>query len=58
MIGISIPKLSLEAAETRLEGKSKDQFLAFMRSMLKWSPSERKTARELLEDPWLNGSQN
>jgi len=58
LIGLSIPKISLEAAETRLEGKSKEQFLAFMRSMLKWTPKERKTARELLEDPWLNNSQN
>ena len=26
-----------------------------MRSMLKWVPEERRTAKELLNDPWVNG---
>jgi serine/threonine protein kinase len=49
-----IPTTSLEEVETRLEGRDKDLFLQFIRSMLKWLPEERKTAKELLEDPWLN----
>ncbi|KAK4237887.1 kinase domain-containing protein [Achaetomium macrosporum] len=29
-------------------------FLNFVRGMLAWRPEDRKTARELLKDPWLN----
>lgn len=47
-------KLSLEAREERLKGEKKEQFLNFIRSMLRWDPNERLTARELLDDPWLN----
>lgn len=36
-----------------MEGESKEEFLAFMRSMLRWLPEERKTAAELLKDPWM-----
>jgi hypothetical protein len=25
-----------------------------MRSMLKWMPEERRTAKQLLNDPWVN----
>jgi serine/threonine-protein kinase SRPK3 len=46
----------LEASEENLEGKNKVLFLQFMRKMLQWAPEERKTAEELLEDPWLTGS--
>nr|KMM69727.1 hypothetical protein CPAG_06041 [Coccidioides posadasii RMSCC 3488] len=49
-----IPHLSLEDLETRLEGTEKTLFLNFIRSMLKWLPEERKTAKGLLDDPWLN----
>ncbi|KAL2006424.1 hypothetical protein VTN00DRAFT_9092 [Thermoascus crustaceus] len=50
-----IPETSLEQAETRLQGRDKELFLQFIRSMLTWIPEERKTARELLDnDPWLN----
>lgn len=45
---------SLELSEEFLEGKNKDMFLVFMRGMLQWRPEDRKTAKELLEDPWLN----
>lgn len=47
-------KLSLDAREERLEGEKKEQFLNFIRSMLRWDPNDRLTARELLDDPWLN----
>ncbi|KAE8321284.1 hypothetical protein RU639_013166 [Aspergillus parasiticus] len=49
-----IPETSLESRETRLEGEDKAQFLDFIRSMLTWMPEQRKTARELLNDSWLN----
>ncbi|KIW13716.1 hypothetical protein PV08_08907 [Exophiala spinifera] len=47
-------KLSLEAREERLEGEKKVLFLNFIRSMLRGDPKDRLTARELLDDPWLN----
>jgi serine/threonine-protein kinase SRPK3 len=46
--------ISLERLEECLEGKNKEMFLVFMRGMLQWRPEDRKTAKELLEDPWLN----
>jgi hypothetical protein len=38
-----------------LEGTNKEKFIAFMRGMLQWRPEDRKTAKDLLQDPWLNG---
>lgn len=52
---VGIPQItSLEQSETFLEGTNKVMFLNFMRGMLQWRPEERKTAKQLLEDPWLN----
>ncbi|CAG8213933.1 unnamed protein product [Penicillium olsonii] len=48
-----VPPISLDSLETRLSGSEKLEFLKFLRSMLKWLPEERRTARQLLEDPWL-----
>ncbi|GKZ23577.1 hypothetical protein AbraIFM66951_009850 [Aspergillus brasiliensis] len=45
----------LESSEEYLEGSNKKTFLSFMRGMLQWRPEDRKTAQELLRDPWLNG---
>ncbi|KAF1948632.1 kinase domain-containing protein [Byssothecium circinans] len=45
---------SLNMAEHFLTGRNKVMFLDFVRGMLAWRPEDRKTARELLEDPWLN----
>ncbi|KAJ5109140.1 protein kinase domain protein [Penicillium angulare] len=45
---------SLELSEEFLNGKNKEMFMAFMRGMFQWRPEDRKTAKELLEDPWLN----
>ncbi|OJJ68258.1 hypothetical protein ASPBRDRAFT_77961 [Aspergillus brasiliensis CBS 101740] len=45
----------LETSEEYLEGSNKKAFLSFMRGMLQWRPEDRKTAQELLRDPWLNG---
>lgn len=47
-----IRNTSLEDLETRLEGEDRVLFLKFIRSMFKWLPEDRKTARELLDDPW------
>ena len=46
--------LHLTDSVTSLQGSEKNLFLAFVRKMLQWLPEDRKTARELLEDPWLN----
>ncbi|OAG33821.1 hypothetical protein AYO21_12081 [Fonsecaea monophora] len=47
-------KHSLDVREQRLDGENKRLFLEFVKSMLRWDPNERLTARELLDDPWLN----
>ncbi|RAQ43436.1 protein kinase domain protein [Aspergillus flavus] len=54
--GVSIPSISMEESEENLSSQDKQQFLHFMRSMLQWVPEERKTAKELLDDPWLNST--
>jgi serine/threonine-protein kinase SRPK3 len=46
--------MSLEKSELRLRGKNKEMFLKLMRGMLQWHPEDRKTAKQLLGDPWLN----
>ncbi|CAG7996098.1 unnamed protein product [Penicillium nalgiovense] len=52
---IEIPTgVSLEQSEEFLEGRNKEMFIAFMRGMLQWRPEDRKTAKDLLQDPWLN----
>ncbi|KFY48719.1 hypothetical protein V496_10237 [Pseudogymnoascus sp. VKM F-4515 (FW-2607)] len=52
-----LPSSSPEAAEENLNGKDKELFLNFIKSMLQWEPEKRMTARELLNDPWLTRSQ-
>ncbi|CAG8928809.1 unnamed protein product [Penicillium salamii] len=49
----TIPCTSLESLEKRLSGAEKESFLRFLGSMLTWMPEERKTAKQLLDDPWL-----
>lgn len=46
----------MEESEENLSSQDKQQFLHFMWSMLQWVPEERKTAKELLDDPWLNST--
>jgi len=56
---LEVPQdINLERSEEFLEGKNKEMFLDFMRGMLQWRPEDRKTAKELLEDPWLNDQIN
>jgi serine/threonine-protein kinase SRPK3 len=47
------PNYTLEDSITTLAGDDKTLFLEFARSMLEWIPEKRKTAKELLQDPWL-----
>lgn len=47
---------SLEESEENLDGSNKEAFLRFMRKMLQWEPGRRQTAKQLLQDPWLNGA--
>ncbi|KAF2444554.1 non-specific serine/threonine protein kinase [Karstenula rhodostoma CBS 690.94] len=52
--GAVVPPLSLNDTITALHGENKCLFLDFIKSMLAWLPEKRKTASELLQDPWLN----
>lgn len=55
--GVSMPAAtSLEEMEDKLEGDEKAAFLGFIRSTLQWKSEDRKTAAELVDDPWLNSS--
>ncbi|KAK3326181.1 putative serine/threonine protein kinase [Apodospora peruviana] len=45
---------SLEEGAKVLQGGEKNMFLAFIRKMLQWRPEDRPTARELMNDPWLD----
>ncbi|KAL2018146.1 hypothetical protein VTK56DRAFT_1222 [Thermocarpiscus australiensis] len=49
----AVPPVSLESLEKRLAGREKEDFIRSIRSMLQWLPERRKTAKQLLEDPWL-----
>ncbi|KAJ5706945.1 hypothetical protein N7488_006746 [Penicillium malachiteum] len=49
-----VPQISLGSFEQRLSGSEKEQFISFLKSMLRWLPEERKTAKQLLDDPWLH----
>lgn len=54
---IEIPTgVSLELSKDFLEGRNKEIFMDFIRGMmLQWRPEDRKTVKDLLQDPWLNG---
>ncbi|QSS55585.1 protein kinase [Histoplasma capsulatum var. duboisii H88] len=49
----SIPSRSLEDTIPFLEEKDRQAFLSFVRQMLTWLPEKRKTARELMDHPFL-----
>lgn len=52
---VDVPRgTSLEKSITRFEDEEeRHKFLAFVRGMLQWRPEDRKTAAQLLKDPWL-----
>jgi hypothetical protein len=39
--------------DQRLEGKEKQQFIAFMRKMLQWNPENREDSEGVSRDEWL-----
>jgi hypothetical protein len=43
----------LEDTILSLEGEDKLLFLDFVRRMLQWLPEDRTTAKELIDDIWL-----
>src|ERR1700722_14484146 len=45
--------LDLRDSTPSLQGEEKQLFLEFVGKMLRWVPEDRKTAKELLADPWL-----
>ncbi|KAK2629686.1 hypothetical protein QTJ16_000506 [Diplocarpon rosae] len=45
--------VSLDKSVLSLQEEEKHLFLEFIKKMLQWLPEDRKTAKELLEDPWL-----
>mgnify|MGYP001574531387 CR=1 FL=1 len=51
---VKVEETSLEEEEENLHGEEKKVFLGFLRGMVQWVPEERKTARELMDDPWLD----
>ncbi|KAB8278281.1 CMGC protein kinase [Aspergillus minisclerotigenes] len=48
-----IPDRKLVDTVPTLDGNERDKFLSFVKMMLAWVPEERKTARELMEHPFL-----
>lgn len=52
--GSALPVIQLEEKVTAFDGEDSTQFVDFMRSMLKWKPEERSTAKQLLAHPFLD----
>jgi hypothetical protein len=50
---VEIQHTSLEKEEDNLEGEEKAAFLRFLRKMVQWVPEDRRSAEELIRDPWL-----
>lgn len=48
------PERSFEASAQYLDDAERDLFCKFIRKMVQWSPERRQTAKQLLDDPWLN----
>jgi hypothetical protein len=48
--------ISLESYEDNLEGNGKEEFIVFMWGMLQWGLEDRKTAKQRLDDPWLENT--
>lgn len=56
--GIDVPSTqAFEQLETNLAGRDQELFVELIRKMLQWIPEDRKTCRELLDDPWLKEQQ-
>lgn len=48
-----IPYRNLADTLPRLDEQERENFLAFAKMMLAWLPEEKKTARELMDHPFL-----
>lgn len=48
-----LPEAFLEDWVESLSGSDKEEFVSFLKSMMKIDPDERKTARQLLDEAWL-----
>ncbi|KAF4972963.1 hypothetical protein FZEAL_9463 [Fusarium zealandicum] len=46
--------LNFENTISCMSGEEKLKFIQFIKRMVRWSPEERNTAGELLDDPWLH----
>lgn len=44
----------LKTAVNKVDWEDKEMFLIFAKRMIKWRPGERSSAKELLEDTWLD----
>lgn len=45
--------LDFETSVSQISGEEKRMFIKFVKKMITWEPKDRKTAKELLDDPWL-----
>jgi hypothetical protein len=50
---MSLRDLLAQTTNPSMSTNDYQQFEAFLRAMLKYEPSERKTPKELLKEPWL-----
>jgi hypothetical protein len=46
--------ISFETSISCMSGEEKRRFISFVKTILTWRPGDRKTAEELLNDPWLH----
>jgi serine/threonine-protein kinase SRPK3 len=53
---MKIEQTSLEDEEENLEGGEKKVFVQFLKKMVQWRSEDRLSAKELMEDPWLDVS--
>lgn len=51
---IPIQDITWDSVTEDVEDEEKAGFLNFVKGMLQWRPEDRKTAAELLNDPWLH----
>lgn len=48
---------NLDSLASSLEiGENRDQFLEFIRGLLRWIPEERLNSHEAFAHPWVSGS--
>ena len=50
---LNVPNMSFETSISQICGEENLRFINFVKKILVWRPKDRKTAKELLDDPWL-----